>query len=176
MEQNYSHIMEGDDCRSFFRKAYENRYTWGRNFNGYSGSCLLDDGQSTYEGKFSISKDMKATINDIEEEEISKLIASQLWEVSIHLIRREFEIVHKDNTFTAGNTNSIGLEVIVGGKNLGDKYRIKDNIVKMVYRHIHGSLVNIFTVDTIDTGEGYLSTNYTSQYLESSTGLPKTAS
>ena len=71
-----------------------------------------------------------------------------------------------------GNINDIGLEVIVGGKNHGDRYRIKNNVITMVHRHIHGSLVNIFTKTITDTGEGYLSNSYTSQYLDPDSGNP----
>jgi len=65
-----------------------------------------------------------------------------------------------------GDTNEMGLEIIVGGKNKGDKYRVKNNVVTMVYRHIHGNLIVIFTQDVTHTGNGYLSKSYTSQYLD----------
>ena len=43
----------------------------------------------------------------------------------------------------------------------------------MVYRHIHGSLINIFTKEVKDTGQGYLSSGYTSQYFEPISKEPK---
>jgi hypothetical protein len=60
--------------------------------------------------------------------------------------------------------------VIVGGKNKGDRYRIKNNMVTMVYRHIHGTVVTIFTESTTDTGSGYLSRTYSSSYSDPETG------
>ncbi len=36
----------------------------------------------------------------------------------------------------------------------------------MVYRHIHGNLIVILTKDVTHTGTGYLSKNYSSQYLD----------
>ncbi len=36
----------------------------------------------------------------------------------------------------------------------------------MVYRHIHGNLIIIFTKDVTDTGNGYLSKSYSSHYLD----------
>ena len=64
----------------------------------------------------------------------------------------------------------MGTEVIVGGKGEGDRYRIKDDVVTMVHRHIHGTVVTIFTTDVTDTGAGYLSHTYMSQYADPTTG------
>jgi hypothetical protein len=60
--------------------------------------------------------------------------------------------------------------MIVGGKNAGDRYRIKDSVVTMVHRHIHGTVVTIYTESTTNTGSGYLSRSYTSQYSDPATG------
>ena len=64
----------------------------------------------------------------------------------------------------------MGTEVLVGGKGEGDKYRIKDDVVTMVHRHIHGTVVTIYTTDVTYTGAGYLSHTYTSQYADPATG------
>ena len=166
-------FVSGSDCTKLFRRAYENRYTWDEKFRGYSGSCLYQKGSSVYEGKFLISNDLKPQVIDIKDEAIEKLISSQLWEVAIHRVRRDFESIHSENTFTSGDVNDIGLEVLVGGKNQGDRYRIKDDVVTMVHRHIHGSLINIFTQKIKDTGSGYLSSTYTSQYFDPVSRKPK---
>ena len=60
----------------------------------------------------------------------------------------------------------------MGGKNKGDRYRIKDDVVTMVHRHIHGSLINIYTKEIKETGHGYLSARYTSQYFDPLTKQP----
>ena len=158
--------VKGEDCKHLFKAAYENRYTWESNFSGYRGSCSWTDGSREIKGTFSLGQDLKATINDIENEQIHKNISSQLWEVAIHRVRRSFEQTHGKNTFTFGDKNEIGSEIIVGGKNEGDKYRVKDNVVTMVYRHIHGNLIIILTKDVTHTGDGYLSKSYSSQYLD----------
>ena len=60
--------------------------------------------------------------------------------------------------------------MIIGGKGEGDRYRIKDDVVTMVHRHIHGTVVTIFTTAVTDTGSGYLSKTYTSQYADPKSG------
>ncbi len=163
---NNTPIPSGSDCKQLFKEAYENRYTWDERFLGYKGKCSFQSQGNSYEGFFSVDKNFKVEITDISDENANKAISSQLWEVSIHRVRRSFDQTHGQNTFVAGDTNEIGTEVIVGGKNKGDKYRIRDNVVTMVSRNIHGSLIQIFTESITDTGQGYLSKSYTSQYFD----------
>ena len=163
-------VKPGTDLRAQFRQAYENRYTWDPGFGGYSGSCVWIQGDQRVEGRFTIGKDLKASVEGIDDEAILKAINSQLWEVAIHRVRRTFDQTHSENAFTAGDTDSVGTEVIVGGKGEGDRYRIKDDVVTMVHRHIHGTVVTIFTTAVTDTGSGYLSHTYTSQYSDPATG------
>ncbi len=163
----------GSDLRQSFRAAYENRYTWEPGFGGYGGRCVWLQGDRREEGSFQVGADLKATVNGIDDGEVHKAMASQLWEVAIHRVRRPFEQTHGANTFSAGDTDAIGTEVIIGGKGEGDRYRIKDDVVTMVHRHIHGTVVTIFTTAITDTGAGYLSHTYTSQYSDPASGEPR---
>lgn len=163
----------GTDLTSAFRAAYANRYTWDPGFGGYRGRCLWEQDGRLEEGTFAVGADLKATVEGIDDPDVHKAVASQLWEVAIHRVRRSFEQTHGENTFTAGDTDAVGTEVIVGGKNAGDRYRIKDNVVTMVHRHIHGTVVTIFTKSVTQTGQGYLSHTYTSRYSDPATGAPR---
>jgi hypothetical protein len=172
-------LAPGSDCTAAFRAAYENRYTWDPGFGGYAGRCVCEqpgaagEDDRRVEGRFQVGADLKALVEGIDDEAMHKAVASQLWEVAIHRVRRSFEQTHGENTFTAGESDAVGTEVIVGGKNAGDRYRINGNVVTMVHRHIHGTVVTIFTESTTDTGRGYLSRSYTSQYAEPATGALK---
>jgi len=163
-------VAPGSDCRDAFQAAYQNRYTWEPGFGGYQGRCVWEQGDRRVEGRFQIGADLKAKVEGIDDAEVEKAIASQLWEVAIHRVRRPFEQVHGANTFTAGDSTDEGLEVLIGGKGEGDRYRIKDDVVTMVHRHIHGTVVTIFTTAVTDTGSGYLSKTYTSQYADPKSG------
>jgi len=172
-------IAAGSDCRAAFRAAYENRYTWDPGFAGYQGRCIWEqpglegEDRRRLEGRFQVGADLKAQVEGIDDPEVHKAMASQLWEVAIHRVRRSFEQTHGENTFTAGDTDPVGTEVIVGGRNAGDRYRIHNDVVTMVHRHIHGTVVTIFTESVTHTGSGYLSRTYTSQYADPATGAPR---
>ncbi|MCP9917595.1 DUF3386 domain-containing protein [Cyanobium sp. ATX 6F1] len=166
-------IAPGSDLREAFRAAYENRYTWDPEFGGYRGRWIWEQGERREQGTFEVSSDLKAKVEGCDDEAVTKAVGSQLWEVAIHRVRRSFEQTHGANTFSAGDTDDVGVEVIVGGKNAGDRYRIKNDVVTMVHRHIHGTVVTIFTGSTTDTGAGYLSHTYSSRYSDPATGAAK---
>ena len=154
------------NCKEIFRKAYENRYTWKNDFNGYQGKCIFLINNIIHEGKFLLGKDFKPHIQNIDDEKIAKSISSQLFEVSIHRVKREFHSVHSENNFNLLKSSNSGIEMIVSGKNQGDKYRVKNDCINMVYRKIHGTIIEIFVEDFLNTGIGSLSRKYTSQQID----------
>ena len=162
-----------DDCRKVFQKAYENRYTWPENFNGYKGRCILNENKVKCNGIFLIGKNYQPVIKNIENKENVKKISSQLFEVVIHRVKKSFEETHSKNQFQYLSQTEKGTEMRVLGKNDGDKYRVKDRKINMVFRKIHGVLIEIFVREFIDTGNGFLSNKYSSQQLDIETLTPK---
>ncbi len=161
------------NCKEIFRKAYENRYTWKNEFNGYKGKCIFLVNDNIHEGEFIIGKDFKPNIQKIEDEKIVKGIASQLFEVCIHRVKREFKSVHSENYFNLFKNSESGIEMVVTGKNDGDKYRVKNDCINMVYRKIHGTIIEIFVEEFFHTGMGTLSKKYSSQTIDPDTLKPK---
>ena len=110
------------NCKDIFRNAYENRYTWDSDFDGYRGKCkLLIDKKNMYEGSFSLGKNLKPDIRDINDVGITKSISSQLFEVAIHRVKRDFQSLHSQNHFHLIKSSESGVEMKVSGKNDGDR-------------------------------------------------------
>ena len=162
-------IQKEINCKEIFRNAYENRYTWKNNFKGYQGKCIFLINNNIHKGNFVLGKDFKPNIQKIEDAKIIKSIASQLFEVCIHRVRREFQSVHEGNNFNFLRSSESGIEMSVSGKNDGDKYRVKNECINMVYRKIHGTIIEIFVEDFFDTGIGFLSKKYSSQQIDPKT-------
>lgn len=161
-------------ARDIMRAAYENRYTWDSNFPGYTTDVEFKHGEQTYVGKARVNPDLSAEVFNIEDEAALKMVKGQLWEVAIHRVRREFEDTHSKNVFSLGETDERGaVEILVEGKATGDKYKVLNNEVVLVHRHIHGVVVTINTFSTHDTGAGYLSHTYDSVYHDPKTGEQK---
>ncbi len=160
------------NCKEIFRKAYENRYTWNDDFNGYKGKCIFSTNEHRHEGQFFLGKDFKPHIQKIDDDKIVKSIASQLFEVCIHRVKREFQSVHSENDFNLLSSSESGILMSVSGKNKGDRYRVKNDCINMVYRKIHGIIIEIFVKEFFDTGSGFLSKRYTSQQIDPNTLKP----
>ncbi len=157
------------NCKELFKNAYERRYTWDSKFSGYQGKCIFSLNSNTYKGNFVLGKDFKPVIQNIDDPEIVKSISSQLFEVSIHRVKREFEEIHSKNNFNLIKDSESGIEMMVSGKNEGDRYIVKNNCINMVYRKIHGIIIEIFVQEFFDTGNGFLSKKYTSQQIDPNT-------
>jgi hypothetical protein len=163
-------------ARELFRAAYENRYTWDKNFPGYTADVQLKTEDGVYTGKMRINADHSFDVYDVADEEAKKAIHGQVWEIAVHRVRRPFEETHGKNSFEYGATDETGaVEILVGGKSEGDRYKVRNNEVSLVHRHIHNVVVTINTFSTIDTGEGYLSNTYDSVYHDPKTGEQKGA-
>ncbi len=162
------------NCKEIFKEAYKNRYTWPNKFTGYSGKCIFAENEKSIEGEFVLDSNFKPKILNISDNNIVKGISSQLFEVAIHRVKREFSEVHKNNNFKFIEELDKGIKIEVSGKNEGDKYIVKDKKINMVFRKIHGFIIEIFVKEFIDTGDGFLSKKYTSQQLDIETFTPKT--
>jgi len=165
---------EKTSARALFRSAYENRYTWPSSFPGYTADITYTVGDRTHSGTVRVNPDLKAEVFGIEDEQAHKEVAGQLFEIAIHRVRRAFEDTHGKNSFSFGETDDAGAkEILLGGKSEGDRYKVNNNEVTMVHRHIHGIVVTIHTFSSHDTGEGYLSHQYDSVYHDPKTGVQK---
>ncbi|RAM51585.1 MAG: hypothetical protein C6Y22_11045 [Hapalosiphonaceae cyanobacterium JJU2] len=161
-------------AQELFRAAYENRYTWDKNFPGYTADITYKQDDQVFTGKIRINPNLKAEVFDVEDEQAKQAINNQAWEIAVHRVRRTFEETHGANTFSYGDTDETGaVEIILGGKSAGDKYKVRNNIVSLVHRHIHGVVVTINTFSVHETAEGYLPHTYDSVYHDPQTGEQK---
>ncbi|HLO83665.1 MAG TPA: DUF3386 family protein, partial [Nostocaceae cyanobacterium] len=95
-------------AQELFRAAYENRYTWDKNFPGYTADVTYKYDEQVVSAKLLIDVNLKAEVSDIEDEAAKKAIHSQAWETAIHRVRRSFEETHGANTFSYGDTDATG--------------------------------------------------------------------
>ena len=164
-------MTEQNTATNLIRSAYENRYTWDKNFPGYTADVIYKHGDQVYTGKVRVNSNVSVEVIDVADESAKQAIAGQMQEIAIHRIRRTFEESHGKNTFSLGETDETGAtEIFVGGRAEGDRYKVRDRVVTLVHRHIHNIVVTINTFTVHNTSEGYLSHRYDSVYHD-----PKTA-
>jgi hypothetical protein len=163
-------------AQDVFRSAYENRYTWDSNFPGYQAKVTMTGGEKQYIAQITVKSDLSFEVSDLEDREAKKAIQGQLWEMTIHRVKHSFEETHGQNTFSFGEKDDTGaIEILVGGASAGNSYKVKDNTVCFVNRRIRDKVVNINTLKTLMTENGYLSEKYTSFYLNPETKEQETA-
>jgi Protein of unknown function (DUF3386) len=164
-------MAESRSAQELFQAAYENRYTWEPNFPGYTATVEFKHGDRVLTGNIIVKANLSAEVKGIEDEEARKSIIGQLREVAIHRVRRTFTDTHGMNTFAYGETDATGaIEILMPEKPMGDRYKLRNNEVCHVHRHLHGIMVTIDTFSSHDTGEGYLSHRYDSIYADPETG------
>ncbi len=163
-------------AQDVFRSAYENRYTWDKNFPGYEAKVTMTSGDAQYTAQAKVNSDLSFEVSGIEDGEAKKAIQGQLWEITIHRVKRSFEETHGKNTFSFGEKDETGaIEILLGGASEGNTYKVRDNTVSFVNRRIKDKVVNINTLTTVMTEQGYLSEKYESFYVDPQTGEPQTA-
>ncbi len=163
-------------AQDVFRAAYENRYTWDKNFPGYQAKVTMKTGDKQYTAQATVNSDLSFEVSGIEDAEAKKAIQGQLWEMTIHRVKRSFEETHGKNTFSFGEKDETGaIEILLGGASEGNSYQVRDNTVCFVNRRIKDKVVNINTLTTVMTEEGYLSEKYESCYVDPQTREPQTA-
>jgi Protein of unknown function (DUF3386) len=167
-------MTESKSAQELFQAAYENRYTWEPGFPGYTATVKYQKGDEILTGTILVKANLSAEVTGIDNEEVRKSIIGQLREVAIHRVRRTFSETHSMNTFAYGETDATGaIEIILPEKPMGDRYKLRNNEVCHVHRHLHGVMVTIDTFSSHDTGEGYLSHRYDSVYADPETGVIK---
>jgi hypothetical protein len=179
IDQAIDQPTEQPEARALFRAAYENRYTWDGHFPGYVCDVTLRQGEKSSTGTMKIMPDpntgnLSHQVTGVEDEEAKKAIEEQAWEIAVHRVRRAFEQTHSKNLFTLGSQDETGaVEILVSGKAMGDRYKVRDNEVSLVHRHMHGLVVTINTLSSSQTEQGYLPYRYDSVYHDVKTGEVK---
>ncbi|AHB89469.1 protein of unknown function DUF3386 [Thermosynechococcus sp. NK55a] len=149
------------DAQALFRAAYENRYTWDENFPGFTAKVTLIEGDRTYQGQVKVSRDYSVEVSGIEDEHIRESLYNQLRDVIVHRKRNSFEAAHGKNTFQIGQTDASGaVEILVSGDAMGSNYKVRDNQIVYVSRVMGRVAFAITHQEALDTGSGYISTNY----------------
>lgn len=154
-------MTEQTSARDLFRAAYEHRYTWDENFPGYSADVQLKQGEETYNGKIKINRDLSVEVTGIEDEQVQESVYTQLRDVVTHRKRSQFDQAHGKNEFSLGSSDESGaVEILVKGDAMGSNYKVRGTEICQVSRVMGRMAFVIDTQESLDTGNGYVSTRY----------------
>ncbi len=152
-------------ARDLFQAAYENRYTWDANFPGFTADVALKQGDEVYTAKICVNQDLSVEVTDIDNEEVKESLYTQMRDVITHRKRNAFEAAHGKNTFSLGETDQTGaVEILVQGDAMGSNYRVRNNQISLVSRVMGRMAFVIHHKASLETGQGYISSNYTAVF------------
>ena len=91
-------------------------------------------------------------------------------DVITHRKRNTFENAHGKSTFSLGEEDATGaVEILVKGDAMGSNYKIRGQEICQVSRVMGPMAFVINTNESLDTGEGYISTGYNAIFRDSKT-------
>ncbi|MEM9771266.1 MAG: DUF3386 domain-containing protein [Cyanobacteria bacterium P01_D01_bin.73] len=159
------------DARALFRAAFENRYTWGANFPGYSADIELRQGDEVFKGKVAIASDFSVSVDGVDNKDVVKTLEIQLRDIVTHRRSSTFEKVHSENQFAIGDTDETGaVEIKVSGKSMGSGYKVRSGEICHVSRTVGPMRFEIDTRKTLDTGSGYVPTTTDASFYKKDSG------
>jgi Protein of unknown function (DUF3386) len=157
-------------ARELFQTAYESRYTWDKNFPGYSADVQLMQGSDVYTGQIRINHDFSVEVTGIADEQIQEGIYTQLLDTVTHRQGSSFEESHGKHEFLLGDTDATdAVEILVQGDSMGSNYKIRGKEICQVSRVMGRMAVVIDTQENLDTGSGYIPSRYDAIFRNSKT-------
>lgn len=165
------HNLSDKSALEIFRKAYENRYTWNKQFPGYTAVVEFRQGKEDYKGRIRISPDLSVEVSGINNKEASQTVKNQLLMIVVHRRHSPFTTAHKDKMFKFSDT---GREPGVVGiiADAGDSkthYQLADNRIIQEKRSFGSQYFVVETLNTQMTAEGYIPTQYKSTFYDAKT-------
>ncbi|GAB4175696.1 MAG: DUF3386 domain-containing protein [Coleofasciculaceae cyanobacterium] len=164
-------MTEQKSARELFHAAYENRYTWDANFPGYSADIEIKQGDEVYRGNVRIKSDLTVEVIGIDDEKVQESVYNQMRDIITHRKRSTFEKAHGKNEFSLGETDATGaVEILVKGDAMGSNYKVRGTEICQVSRVMGPIAFTINTNESLDTGEGYVSSGYNAIFRDAKTG------
>lgn len=167
---NSTEISAGS-AKELFRNAYESRYTWDKQFPGYSAEVSIRYEKALDHGLVRVNPDLSVTTTGIKSEDVRQMVVDQLRMMVTHRRRVPFETLHGKNTFELEGTEDNGVVKIREiGDQMDSRYKLQDQKITQVNRVMGPIAVTVDTLGFIKPAEGYLATHYQTTFRDAKTG------
>lgn len=160
-----------DNAWDIFRTAYQSRYTWDKDFPGYQAIATLEQGDRALRGTIRVLGDLSVEVAGIEDEDAAELVASHLKMDVIHRRRLPFEEMHAGDRFSIleqSGDRTYRLQEI--GEDGESEYIVRNDILAQVNRTFGNIGAQVDTLATVQTEEGYITTEYEATFTDADNG------
>jgi hypothetical protein len=160
-----------ENALEVFRNAYENRYTWDRNFPGYTATVEINQDGQQFQGRIQVNRDFSTKVTGIEDKKVEKSVADQLAMMITHRRNVPFDLSHGKHSFTVGETTPSGaFKIEQFGEGTPSSYEVKSQKITQVNRLMGAVAVKVDLLEQENTPKGYLGTHYIATFTYVQTG------
>jgi hypothetical protein len=153
-------------ARTLLQTAYDRRYTWNETFPGYEAEVAVKYQGSYIQGSVRLMPNLQAATKNIVDKTIRQVTLAQMQMVASQLQHTTFEDVHGQFQFQLLNTEGGVSEIEETKGDLSARYRVKDQEMIQVDRTLEDMTVQIKTIDSLKTPEGYLQTHFQATFRD----------
>jgi hypothetical protein len=156
-------------AKTLLQTAYDKRYTWDEKFPGYLAEVAMRY-QNTYaQGAVLIEPTLQVATQSIGDKELRQVISAQLQMTATQLQSTTFEAMHGKYEFSLLSNDGNTAVVEEKKDESSAQYIIKNEEIIQVNRNLDEYAVEIKTIDSLKTPEGYLQTHYQATFTDSKT-------
>ncbi len=148
------------DARTLLKTAYENRYTWDTAFPGYQAEVAVRYQDTYVQGAVMLNAELQVATQNVIDQDIRQVIMAQLQMVATQLHSTTFDEMHGQYQFALVNNEGSTAEIEETKDENSARYIVKDQAIVQVNRNIGEFTVEIKTLDSSKTNEGYLQTHF----------------
>lgn len=131
----------------------------------------MRDGEEQFEGEAHLLPNYAVTVQNSGSDNLRQIVAAQLQMTATHLTRSPFEQFHAHSQFEQTGQDETGAVRI---EELGDQtdsyYKVKDQQIVQVNRTLGDLKVEVNTIDSMQTTEGYLPTHFQVVFRDAESG------
>jgi Protein of unknown function (DUF3386) len=157
-------------AKTLLQTAYDKRYTWDEKFPGYLAEVSIRY-QNTYaQGAVLVEPTLQVATQSISDKEIRQVISAQLQMTATQLQPTTFEAMHGQYEFALLSHEGNTAEIEEKKDENSARYIIKNEEMIQVNRNLGEYAIEIKTIDSLKTPEGYLQKHFQATFSD-----PKTA-
>ena len=160
---------QSETAKTLLKTAYDNRYTWDKAFPGYQAEVAVRYQGTSVQGSVLLDANLQVATQNVIDQEIRQVIMAQVQMAATQLHAATFDEMHGQSQFALIGNEGNTAEIEETKDENSDRYIVKDQEMIQVNRNIGEFTVEIKTLDSLKTTEGYLQSHFQAIFRDAKT-------
>jgi Protein of unknown function (DUF3386) len=160
---------QSDTARTLLKTAYDNRYTWDKDFPGYQAEVAVRYQDTSVQGSVLLDANLQVATQNVIDPEIRQAIMAQVQMAATQLHATTFDEMHGQYQFALISNEGNTAEIEETNLESSDRYLVKDQEMVQVKRNIGELIIEIKTLDSVKVTGGYLQTHFQAIFRDAKT-------